>query len=54
MRVLKNNSMNHLKAICVIISFILFDGILLNAQPIPVELMIGNKYGSVNPIQNAN
>lgn len=40
--------MNHLKAICVIFSFILFDSILLNAQPIPVELMMGNKYGTVN------
>jgi hypothetical protein len=54
MRVLKNNSMNHLKAICVIISFFLFDGILLNAQPIPVELMMGDKYGSVNLAFNRN
>jgi hypothetical protein len=46
--------MNQFKTIYIIISFILFDSILLNAQPIPVELIMGNKYGSVNLAFNRN
>lgn len=42
------------KIICTIISFILLNGIVLKAQPIPVELMMGNKYGTVNLVFSRN
>ena len=40
--------MKQFKTIGSIIFFFLFNGIMVNAQPIPVELMMGNKYGTVN------
>jgi len=43
-----------LKKTCAIIPLILLTGLLLNAQPIPVELMMGNKYGTVNVSLNRN
>lgn len=46
--------MNMLKKTCAIIPLILLTGLLLNAQPIPVELMMGNKYGTVNVSLNRN
>ncbi len=40
--------MKLLKILCTTISIILISSTLVKAQPIPVELMIGNKYGTVN------
>jgi hypothetical protein len=40
--------MKMIRTICTLVSFFLLSSILANAQPIPVELMMGNKYGTVN------
>lgn len=40
--------MKLVKTICTLTFFLLFSCILVKAQPIPVELMMGNKYGTVN------
>ncbi len=40
--------MKFFKATCALISLFLLSSIIVNAQPIPVELMMGNKYGTVN------
>jgi len=40
--------MKLLRAIGAIIIILFLNGIRVNSQPIPVELMMGNKYGTVN------
>jgi hypothetical protein len=40
--------MKMIKKNCALVSLFLLCNILANAQPIPVELMMGNKYGTVN------
>ena len=40
--------MKAFKKINVLVYFILLGGMVINAQPIPIELMTGNKYGTVN------
>ena len=40
--------MKIIKAIFINLFFILFFNVMLPAQPIPVELMTGNKYGAIN------
>jgi hypothetical protein len=42
------------KTACTIIIFFLLIGNVVKAQPIPVELMTGNKYGTVNLAFNRN
>jgi len=37
-----------IKITCALISLFLSGSIIVNAQPIPLELMLGNKYGTVN------
>lgn len=46
--------MNLFKNTSVSLSLILLTGFLVNAQPIPVELLMGNKYGTVNVSLNRN
>jgi len=43
-----------LRTIGVILFLLFLDGIQIKAQPIPVELMMGNKYGTVNLSLNRN
>jgi hypothetical protein len=40
--------MKRFKTIGATIFFFLVSGIMINAQPIPIELMMGHKYGTVN------
>lgn len=40
--------MRSVKSIGTVICFLLLNIVMLNAQPIPVELMFGHKYGTVN------
>jgi hypothetical protein len=40
--------MKQVKTFFQIISLLILTGIMAKAQPIPVELMIGDKYGTVN------
>jgi len=46
--------MKIIKAIVLIIFLTSFYYVKVEAQPIPIELMIGNKYGSVNLVFNRN
>lgn len=44
--------MKKVKTIGAIIILFLLTGIMTKAQPIPVELMMGDKYGTVNLVFN--
>ncbi len=46
--------MKKVKTICAIILLSLFSGIMAKAQPIPAELMLGNKYGTLKMIVSKN
>jgi hypothetical protein len=46
--------MKKVKTICAIIFLSLFTGIMAKAQPIPAELMLGNKYGTLKMIVSKN
>jgi hypothetical protein len=40
--------MKYIRTFGTIIFFLLLNGLTIKAQPIPVELMVGHKYGTVN------
>lgn len=46
--------MNPVKTIGIIIFLLILNGLKLKAQPIPIELMLGHKYGTVNLAFNKN